>query len=40
MELRGYVENNKHSGDTVAVTVLRNGNRRDVSVVLSEAPTP
>jgi S1-C subfamily serine protease len=37
-ELRGWIENFKHPGDTVTVTVLRNGNREDVPVTLSERP--
>jgi S1-C subfamily serine protease len=37
-ELRGYIENNKHPGDTVTITLQRNGQRQDVSVVLSERP--
>jgi S1-C subfamily serine protease len=37
-DLRGYIENNKHPGDTVTVTVLRNGQRQDFTVNLSERP--
>jgi S1-C subfamily serine protease len=37
-QLRAYIENNKQPGDTVALTVLRNGERLDVPVILSEAP--
>lgn len=37
-ELRGYIENNKHPGDTVVLSVLRDGQRQDVSVALSERP--
>ncbi len=37
-QLRAYVENNKRPGDTVTVTVLRNGQRQDVPVVLGERP--
>jgi S1-C subfamily serine protease len=37
-DLRGYIENTKHPGDTVTVTVLRNGQRLDLSVTLSERP--
>jgi S1-C subfamily serine protease len=37
-ELRGYIENNKHPGDTVTITLQRNGQRQDVTVVLSERP--
>ncbi len=38
-ELRGYVENNKHPGDTVTLTVLRGGQRQDVPVTLSTRPS-
>jgi S1-C subfamily serine protease len=38
-ELPAYVENNKRPGDTITVTVLRDGQRRDVPVVLSERPS-
>jgi S1-C subfamily serine protease len=38
-ELSAYVENNKRPGDTITVTVLRDGQRRDVPVVLSERPS-
>ena len=37
-ELRGWIENAKHPGDTTVVTVLRNGDRQDFSVTLSERP--
>jgi S1-C subfamily serine protease len=37
-DLRGYIENNKHPGDTVSVTFVRNGQRQDVQVTLSERP--
>jgi 2-alkenal reductase len=37
-DLRGYIENNKHPGDTTTVTVLRDGQRQDVAVTLSERP--
>jgi 2-alkenal reductase len=37
-QLRGYIENNRRPGDTVTLTVLRNGDRLDIPVVLSEAP--
>jgi 2-alkenal reductase len=37
-DLRGYIENNKHPGDTTTVTVLRNGQRQDIPVTLSERP--
>jgi S1-C subfamily serine protease len=37
-ELRGYVENAKHPGDTVTLGVLRNGRRLDVPVTLGERP--
>jgi S1-C subfamily serine protease len=37
-DLRGWIENNKHPGDTVSLTVLRNGQRLDLQVTLSERP--
>jgi S1-C subfamily serine protease len=37
-DLRGYIENTKHPGDTTTVTVLRNGQRQDIQVTLSERP--
>jgi S1-C subfamily serine protease len=37
-DLRGWIENNKHPGDTTVVTVLRNGQRQDLTVTLSERP--
>jgi 2-alkenal reductase len=37
-DLRGWIENQKQPGDTVKVTVLRNGQRRDVQVTLTERP--
>jgi S1-C subfamily serine protease len=37
-QLRAYVENNKRPGDTVTLTMLRNGQRLDVPVVLGERP--
>jgi S1-C subfamily serine protease len=37
-ELRAYIENNKHPGDSVTLTVLRNGQRVDVQVTLAERP--
>jgi 2-alkenal reductase len=37
-ELRAYIENNKRPGDTVNLTVLRDGQRVDVPVSLSERP--
>jgi 2-alkenal reductase len=37
-ELRGWIENTKHPGDTTVVTVLRNGQRQDITVTLSERP--
>jgi S1-C subfamily serine protease len=37
-DLRAYIENNKHPGESVVVTVVRNGQRQDVSVTLSERP--
>ncbi len=35
-DLRGYIENNKHPGDTIVVTVLRNGQRQDLTATLTE----
>jgi 2-alkenal reductase len=37
-DLRGYIENSKHPGDTTTVTVLRDGQRQDLQVTLSERP--
>jgi S1-C subfamily serine protease len=37
-ELRAYIENNKNPGDTVTLTVLRNGQQMDVPVTLTERP--
>ena len=37
-DLRGWIENTKHPGDTSTVTVLRNGQRQDLKVTLSERP--
>ncbi len=37
-ELRGLIENAKHPGDTATVTVLRNGQRQDFRVTLTERP--
>jgi len=37
-DLRALIENNKHPGDTVTVTVLRNGQRLDLAVTLGERP--
>jgi 2-alkenal reductase len=37
-DLRGWIENQKHPGDTVTVTVLRNDQRQDFQVTLSERP--
>jgi 2-alkenal reductase len=37
-DLRGWIENNKHPGDQVTLTVLRNGQRVDIPVTLSERP--
>jgi S1-C subfamily serine protease len=37
-DLRGWIENNNHPGDQVTVTVLRNGQRQDIPVTLSERP--
>jgi S1-C subfamily serine protease len=37
-DLRGWIENTKHPGDTTTVTIVRNGQRQDVQVTLSERP--
>jgi len=37
-DLRGWIENNKHPGDTTTLSVLRNGQRVDVPITLSERP--
>jgi S1-C subfamily serine protease len=37
-DLRGWIEDNKHPGDTTTVSVLRNGQRVDAQVTLSERP--
>jgi S1-C subfamily serine protease len=37
-ELRGYIENNKHPGDQVTLTVVRDGQRMDFTVTLTERP--
>ena len=37
-DLRGYIENTKHPGDAATVTVLRNGQRQDIQVNLTERP--
>jgi S1-C subfamily serine protease len=37
-ELRGWIENTKHPGDTTTVTVLRSSRRQDFQVTLSERP--
>jgi len=38
-ELRAYVENNKRPGDAITLAVSRDGQRRDVRVVLAERPS-
>ena len=38
-ELRAIVENSKHPGDTATVTVMRNGQRQDVQVRLTQRPS-
>jgi S1-C subfamily serine protease len=38
-DLRGWIENQRHPGDTVTVTVLRDGQRQDIQVTLSERPS-
>jgi S1-C subfamily serine protease len=35
-ELRAYIENYKHPGDTVTLTVVRNGAKLDIPVTLAE----
>jgi S1-C subfamily serine protease len=37
-QLRGYIENVKRPGDTVSVSVLRDGQRTDFAVTLGERP--
>jgi S1-C subfamily serine protease len=37
-ELRAYIENNKHPGDTVRVSILRDGQTQDVVVTLGDRP--
>jgi len=37
-DLRGWIENTKHPGDTTTLSILRNGQRRDVPITLSERP--
>jgi 2-alkenal reductase len=37
-DLRGYIENTKRPGDTVTLTIIREGQRQDVTVRLSERP--
>jgi S1-C subfamily serine protease len=37
-DLRAYVENNRKPGDTVSVTILRDGQRQDMKVVLGTSP--
>jgi 2-alkenal reductase len=37
-DLRAYIENTKRPGDTVTLSVLRGGQRQDLSVRLSERP--
>ena len=37
-DLRGWIENQRHPGDTVTITVLRDGQRQDVQLTLSERP--
>ncbi|HEX2172031.1 MAG TPA: trypsin-like peptidase domain-containing protein [Dehalococcoidia bacterium] len=37
-DLRGYIENQKRPGDTVTLTILRDGQRQQVPVTLTERP--
>jgi len=37
-DLRGWIENMKHPGDSATVTVVRNGSRQDIPVTLTERP--
>jgi S1-C subfamily serine protease len=37
-DLRGWIENQRHPGDTATITVLRDGQRQDFPVTLSERP--
>ncbi len=38
-DLRAYIENARRVGDTVTLTVLRDGQRQDVSVTLAQRPS-
>jgi 2-alkenal reductase len=38
-DLRAYIENTKRPGDTVTLTILREGQRQDVPVTLTEKPS-
>jgi S1-C subfamily serine protease len=38
-DLRAYIENNKRPGDTVTLTIIRNGQRQEVQVRLGERPS-
>jgi S1-C subfamily serine protease len=38
-DLRAYIENAKRVGDTVGLTILRDGQRQDVSVTLAQRPS-
>jgi len=37
-DLRGWIENTKHPGDTTMLSILRKGQRQDVPITLSERP--
>jgi S1-C subfamily serine protease len=37
-DLRAYIENTKHPGDTVTLTILRGGQRQEFPVTLGERP--
>jgi S1-C subfamily serine protease len=37
-ELRGYIENNRHPGDSVKLSIFRNQQPMDVAVTLGQRP--
>ena len=37
-DLRAYIENTRHPGDTVTLSVLRDGQHLDIPVTLGERP--
>ena len=38
-ELRAAIENSHHPGDTITISILRDGQRQDVPVKLSQRPS-